>query len=228
MLRVVVELAAGVLPQRPGVLERAWREAGAETVVWMTMARARSAEKRQALLEAAVAAIAEKGLGAATSHIAERAGVASGTLFTYFASKEELLNAVYLMLKSELYGEVGRRFPDGAGLRERVRHIWTVYQRWTMRSPERLKVSRLLHVADVIGEETLAAVAAERQQVDETMEELERLPVFRGMPAGFAGVMMSAMLEAARTEIQRGRGGATVSARAFAMFWAACDGEEEA
>ena len=36
--------------------------------------------------------IAEVGLGAPTAKIARRAGVAAGTLFTYFANKEELLN----------------------------------------------------------------------------------------------------------------------------------------
>ena len=56
------------------------------------MARVRSPEKRSAILRAAVHEIAEVGLGAPTAKIAGRAGVAAGTLFTYFANKEELLN----------------------------------------------------------------------------------------------------------------------------------------
>jgi AcrR family transcriptional regulator len=54
------------------------------------MARARSPEKRSAILQAAVGEIAEAGLGAPTAKIAKRAGVAAGTLFLYFANKEEL------------------------------------------------------------------------------------------------------------------------------------------
>jgi AcrR family transcriptional regulator len=50
------------------------------------MARVRSSEKRSAILEAAVHEIARSGLGASTAEIARSAGVAAGTLFTYFAS----------------------------------------------------------------------------------------------------------------------------------------------
>jgi len=53
------------------------------------MARVRSPAKRTAILRAAVHEIAEAGLGAPTAKIARRAGVAAGTLFTYFATKEE-------------------------------------------------------------------------------------------------------------------------------------------
>ena len=52
------------------------------------MARARSPEKRGAILEAAVHEIAEEGLGAPTAKIARRAGVAAGTLFTYFETRK--------------------------------------------------------------------------------------------------------------------------------------------
>ena len=46
------------------------------------MARAKSEEKRQAILRAAVREIARSGLGASTAKIAKGADVAEGTLFT--------------------------------------------------------------------------------------------------------------------------------------------------
>jgi AcrR family transcriptional regulator len=67
------------------------------------MARVRSPEKRSAILQAAMHEIAEGGLGAPTAKIARRAGVAAGTLFLYFANKEELLNELYLEPKGEAY-----------------------------------------------------------------------------------------------------------------------------
>ncbi|MDW7541655.1 helix-turn-helix domain-containing protein, partial [Klebsiella pneumoniae] len=56
------------------------------------MARPKSEDKKQALLEAATAAFAQSGIAASTSAIARSAGVAEGTLFRYFATKDELLN----------------------------------------------------------------------------------------------------------------------------------------
>jgi AcrR family transcriptional regulator len=47
------------------------------------MARAKSEDKRNAILSAATEVFAERGLGAATSAISHEAGVAEGTLFTY-------------------------------------------------------------------------------------------------------------------------------------------------
>ena len=75
------------------------------------MARVRSPEKRSAILQSAVHEIAEVGLGAPTAMIAKRAGVAAGTLFTYFASKEELLNELYLELKGQVYARINADFP---------------------------------------------------------------------------------------------------------------------
>ena len=89
------------------------------------MARVRSPEKRTAILQAAVHEIAEVGLGAPTAKIARRAGVAAGTLFTYFANKEELLNQLYLELKGEVYTRLNANFPHQGSLERRARHIWS-------------------------------------------------------------------------------------------------------
>ena len=64
------------------------------------MARPKSDDKRNAILAAATQVVAEQGVGAPTATIAKVAGVAEGTLFTYFATKDELLNRLYLELKS--------------------------------------------------------------------------------------------------------------------------------
>jgi AcrR family transcriptional regulator len=75
------------------------------------MARLKSAAKRTAILRAAVREIAQSGLGAPTAQIAQRAGVAAGTLFTYFATKEQLLNELYVALRSEVYARINAKFP---------------------------------------------------------------------------------------------------------------------
>lgn len=52
------------------------------------MARPLSEEKRNAILMAAAENVATDGLAARTAKIATAAGVAEGTVFTYFATKE--------------------------------------------------------------------------------------------------------------------------------------------
>ena len=61
------------------------------------MAAPKSQDKRNAIMEAATRVIAAQGLGAPTMKIAEEA---NGSLFTYFDSKTELFNPLYLELKA--------------------------------------------------------------------------------------------------------------------------------
>ena len=51
--------------------------------------------RREQILEAAVACIAERGFGATTRELARRAGVTQALLYQYFASKQALTEAVY-------------------------------------------------------------------------------------------------------------------------------------
>jgi AcrR family transcriptional regulator len=64
------------------------------------MARPRSEDKRAAILAAATRVIAREGLGAPTAAIAKEARVSNGSLFTYFETKADLLNALYIELKT--------------------------------------------------------------------------------------------------------------------------------
>lgn len=56
--------------------------------------RADATRNRTALLAAAEAEFTERGLDASMADIARRAGVAKGTVFRHFASKEELIAAI--------------------------------------------------------------------------------------------------------------------------------------
>src|SRR5579864_320739 len=78
------------------------------------MARPRSEDKRNAILAAAAQVIAEQGIGAPTARIARLAGVAEGTLFTYFDTKDELLNQLYLEIKAELREAMMATYPKTA------------------------------------------------------------------------------------------------------------------
>lgn len=108
------------------------------------MARLKSEEKRQAILDAACGAIAERGLAAPTSAIAKAAGVAEGSIFTYFADKDALLNALYLSIKSELQVAMADGYPSRASFAERFAHVWDRYITWgAARSAQRRAMAQL-------------------------------------------------------------------------------------
>ena len=188
------------------------------------MARARSPEKRKALLQSAVREIAEAGLGVSTAKIAKGAGLAEGTMFRYFASKSELLNELYIELKTETYRLIHVDFPHEAELRERVQHIWIQHLRWAMEKPEEKKVSILLNLSMSISAATRGQVNSERGAVAQTLDELGRRGAFKALPPGFASASMMAMQEAVmEMATKKPRQKAKLVERSFDAFWRMAD-----
>jgi AcrR family transcriptional regulator len=116
---------------------------------------ARKADKRESLLVAARAIVAEGGFAAASiAAVAERAGVATGTVYRYFPSKADLFAEVFRRASSrevEVMAEAAR----GAGS-PRDRAV-TAIDRWASRAI----AGRTLAYA-LIAEPTMPEVEAER------------------------------------------------------------------
>jgi len=119
------------------------------------VARPKSEDKRLALLDATTRAIAEFGLGAATSLIAREAGVAEGTLFRYFATKDVLLNEVYHHHKQALGIELMKTYDQTLPVKDRTRKIWNTYIDWGLVNIDARKVMSQLTVSGKITKETL-------------------------------------------------------------------------
>jgi AcrR family transcriptional regulator len=95
------------------------------------VARPKSEDKRNAILDAATDLFAERGLAAApTTEISRRADVAEGTLFTYFETKDDLINSLYREIKLELADAMMSDFPRKKNVRTRLRHVWDRYVTW--------------------------------------------------------------------------------------------------
>ena len=125
------------------------------------MARPKSEDKKQALLEAATAAFAQSGIAASTSAIARSAGVAEGTLFRYFATKDELLNELYLAIKLRLVRTmIAGLDPHEKRPKENARNIWNSYIDWGVRNPAGHHAIRRMAVSEKITAETIEQVRA--------------------------------------------------------------------
>ncbi len=82
-------------------------------------------EKKEAILQATLQLITEQGFHATPmSQIAKEAGVAAGTIYLYFQNKEELLNALYLQIKSQLGDVIFQGISPGMPVRVAFEKIW--------------------------------------------------------------------------------------------------------
>lgn len=70
--------------------------------------------------------------GTPTSKIAQEAGVSNGTLFHYYKTKDELVIALYINIKTRLADYVADNTPDSKDLKELMRsnYLSTLY--WAM------------------------------------------------------------------------------------------------
>jgi len=90
----------------------------------------RAKERRQGILEAAARVFARKGFEKATTReIAQEADVSEGTIYNYFASKQQLLMALASMIREELTAVIPRPQiggDDRAIITEAVDHVLAI------------------------------------------------------------------------------------------------------
>ncbi|WP_242110283.1 TetR/AcrR family transcriptional regulator [Luteimonas aquatica] len=160
------------------------------------MARPRSEDKRNAILAAATEVFAGHGLSAPTVRIAREAKVAEGTLFTYFRTKDELLNQLYLALKLEMRETMMAAYPHRAGIRERLHHLWCQYVGWGMAQPDKRKVMLQLAMSAAIDERSRAISTEAFAEVGALLQESMRSGLLRdGLPAEFVPAILGALAE---------------------------------
>lgn len=81
-------------------------------------------EKRDEIIRAAMELIAAHGFhGAPMAAVAERAGVAAGTIYRYFESKDDLIRETHAFLEGQLLAALTEDYPAERSIRERFLHI---------------------------------------------------------------------------------------------------------
>jgi TetR/AcrR family fatty acid metabolism transcriptional regulator len=119
------------------------------------------ANTRQALLDAGAQEFAERGYHQTPiDSVAEKAGVAKGTIYNYFSSKEELLRAL-IQHACELATDAAIATPDSAPTETRLRAFVEGNLQWARRhTPLALLFSRQLLAGDARIKALIAEAAA--------------------------------------------------------------------
>ncbi len=94
-------------------------------------------DKRTAIMEAALKLFTERGFhGTSTAQISKEAGVATGTLFNYFPTKEDLINNLYFEVKGELSQAMGKDIEAEDIFQGKLRKIWSNLVKWGVDNQE--------------------------------------------------------------------------------------------
>src|SRR5262249_5093049 len=146
------------------------------------MARPKSEDKRMAILSAATQVFAERGLGAATSAISNAAALAEGTLFTYFKTKDDLINELYCQIKLELADAMMSGFARKKSVRHRLQHVWNCFVDWGVANPLQRKVLAQLQVSDKVNAESKKTGSAPFLEIQRMAQEAAEQRIIQDLP----------------------------------------------
>lgn len=184
------------------------------------MARPRSEDKRDAILAAAVRVIAAQGLSAPTATIAKEAGVSNGSLFTYFETKADLLNQLYMELKAEMGAAASDGLPPEGDVRSQLLHMWSGWLRWATSSPEKRRALAHLGVSDDITPESHRTASQALAGIREILQRSHENGPMRQAPLGFVVALMSALADTTTDFMLRDPANADKhGAAAFEALW---------
>jgi len=120
--------------------------------------------KYEAILDAALTLFVERGFhGTAVPQVAKRAGVAAGTIYHYFDSKEALVNALFRHWKEAIGRRVYMAFPTGAPPREQFAAMWREMSAFALENTKAFAFLELHHHASYLDAESRAVEAQLKQ-----------------------------------------------------------------
>ena len=145
-------------------------------------------DRRESILDAALQSFVERGFhGTAIPEIAAKAGIAPGTIYHYFESKEALVNALYRQWKTAIAQRVLTAFPQAASPRVQFQVIWNEMVAFAIAEKTAFAFIELHNHASYLDAESLA--------VDRNVKDFARAVIVRAQEAGLvkpldAGVLM--------------------------------------
>jgi len=160
------------------------------------MARPKSEDRRNAIMAATTRVIASQGLGAPTSLIAKEAGVSNGSLFTYFETKADLFNQLYVALKTEMASAALDGVSADKDIRDQMASMWSGWLRWATADGNKRRTLAQLAVSDEITETSREIGRRAMAGAANILEQSRANGPMRSAPLGFVAGLMNAAADA--------------------------------
>src|SRR4051812_17230498 len=163
---------------------------------------AEKADKREAILDAALTLFAERGFhGTSVPDIARLAHVGAGTIYRYFDGKEALVNALYQHHKKELGQALLAGFDASEPPRASFHRFWTAATGFAKRSPRAFQFLELHHHAPYLDAKSQALEGELLRLADTFISTASQLQVFKDVTPG---VLLAIVWGAFRGVVQGG------------------------
>lgn len=141
-------------------------------------------DKRERVLEAALELFTDRGFhGTPMPLVAERAGVAAGTIYRYFESKEALVNALFQEWHGRMSEELFGDFPWDEPLRQQFHLYWQRAARFAFRHPKAYSFLNLHFHAPYLDDRSRESIEQHWQRGREYFGAASEQQVTKALPA---------------------------------------------
>lgn len=118
-------------------------------------------EKRELFLQTALRLFAARGIAnTSTAEIAKEAGAGAGTLFLYFPTKQDLIDALLLKLGKEVAAAINARMDPAFTAREEVFTIWQTSVECFLHNPDAFTYIQQARQSTAVSPEVVAESSA--------------------------------------------------------------------
>lgn len=187
------------------------------------MARTLSVERRALILDSALRLFAAKGVTAtSTAEIARAAGIAAGTLFLYFGTKQELLDELVLRIAADQAESVRNRLSPSLSARETFSEIWQGSVRWFLEHPDAFQYQQQVRdtgmISDAAIQESALSLSYYFDAVQKGLAEASIKPYPADLIGRFLYQGLVAVMTHVRTQADRDSQ-EDITAQGFEIFW---------
>lgn len=152
-------------------------------------------DKQQQILKAALKLFVENGFhGTPTSKIAQEAGVSNGTLFHYYKTKDELVVALYIYIKTNLTGCIDRKQEEGETIKASFKRMYISSMYWAIDNPIEFRFTQQFHSSPYLSMVSHEEILKHTRYLTEFMQEAIDARVLKPLPVDLLFTLISSHL----------------------------------
>lgn len=149
-------------------------------------------DKQQEILKAALRLFVESGFhGTPTSRIAKEAGVANGTLFHYYKTKDELIVALYSSIKGKLNERMHNGTQSELSFKENLKIIYANTLNWAAEHKEEFYFVQQFNTSPFLSLIAPEEISRQTKPHLEILESAVRQKIFKNLPVELMFVLLN-------------------------------------
>lgn len=185
------------------------------------MAQTKDEKKRIAIRNAAIADVIENGLGNATvAKIANQANVSAGTIYVYYPNKEEMLQSIFIEIKSMLHDVMIDAHQSGKSSAESIRLMWFALFYFIFENPNMFAFHEVVSAERILNVQQNGNVSAMAADIHDILQSAINNGTLKSMPLDcIISLLLAPAASLARRMLSSGSKDMEKASQLFQAIW---------